>query len=999
MRQIILKIVHRPVTIIMVILASMIFGGISLRKLDVGLMPAIKKPGLSIVMRYPDIAPDKIEEIAIIPVERSVSSVRAIKEIFCEAKRGEGRVHLLFDPETDLMERFMEVSEIVNRIKGDFPREMEEPSIIPYDPSNKPVMILSFEKENMSVNELRPLMEKKIKPSLEKINGVSEVFLAGGAIEEIAIQANPGLLVSSSLPVAGIENSISNVNYITLTGYIEDRRKTEILFDHKVHNWNDMNEEYVVGENLLKLHSVALVQKKMKKNDSYSRIDGRSKVTVYVFKSGIANTIQISQDVRRFVRENKKDFKSSDILYDQGEDIQSAINHILFDLLLGAVLSVMLIYLFGRGYKTSLLIISVMPITLLSSMFVLYMIKVNINVMSLSGLTIASGMTVDSTIVIVERVLTGFREKKKLGYYELIVETVETMSSPLIASTLVQVVVFLPLFYMEYEVREMLKDFAIAMISVMLLSLVFSLLIAPVLLNNYIQPKTGNQQSFKIQIYFESIISKAIHYFGLMGEYAVNRSGRVKIGMALVVIAGVTAFTFMEKGLMTSMPSIQIEGEVTYEPGLTLEKADNIVRTIEKDLNEKWFVKRITSNVKKDSATVNIEVTEDAIKSYGFEKLRELLDKESINYNNVLVNWVETGEMTDEQSISIDFYNEDLNYLRKEIQEIARELQEQNRFIRRILYRYRDPRVDLVLDPDNDAMMRSGISAEDYGRILKTLHRGSVVDKYYDGEKELDLRVFGIGYDSPTPEDVRNEFIPVGKNMLSNSEMLTISRSNGESNIYRKNKRRSLSIEVQIQDYPLVSAAGVIEKTLSSKLGASSFGYSIDDRIERIGKMKMQMTLAIILAVTIEYLVLGFLFNSFIKPIMVMSIVPVVLSTSLILIAIFQMKITVGVYFGLMMLTGFVVNSSVLILNSIEDHMKKNGNKLMEAVRSGIVDRGQPILMSVFTSILGMLPLVIDTSRESLLWRPLAFTVIIGLLISTIVMFLIVPAFFSYRKT
>lgn len=982
---------NRPISSIMIITSAILFGSISLYKLDISLLPTIKRPGLTILLRYTDISAEKMEEIAVIPVERSISGVQDIKEIFSQSKRGEGRVHLIFSSETNLKTRIMEVSEIVNRIKLNFPREMEPPSIIPYDPENKPIFIASIELKDKTVDELRPYVESKIKPSLEKISGVSEVFISGGSLKEIIIGIDPGILTQSNISLSQIQTTISKLNYETLVGYIDGSSVTGIIFNNKLTNWQDINSESINNTKNVSIESIALVKQKLKEKDSISRINGKSKISIYVYKSGIANTAQISHSLRKYFKSIENENLKFDILYDQGDDIRSAIKKIVLDMILGSILATVIVYLFNQNIFQTFLIISAIPLTLISSMFILYLFNFNINIMNLSGLTIAAGMTVDSSIIVADRI-NFIHSTQNQSIIESIKRSIPGLYSPLIASFLMQTVVFLPVFFLDYESRAMLLDFSAAMVTVILLSLIYSIFFLPIFIQFTNTNKASSPEKFKID-YF---LNNARSIINSLSLWSLNKRKHVFISMIVLILLGLFSFYSIEKRVKSSMPSLQLEGQVSYDPGLSLYSSNILIKEIESVLQNKWFTDRVTSNVKKDSASINLKIKEDAISEQDIETIKGSLEKESTMFPEVYISWTEAGESTGNNSLVLNFYNENYKILREKIDETSKELKNKFPFISSIVYKYRKERTDLSLLPSNPSLALSGTTGLAYGENLKTLHRGNVLNKYFDGTKEQDVRLTGEDFKKKNPDEILFEYVYDESGLLSNSELIKLEKSNNESNIYRKNKRRMLSLELKLSDVNLVTASNQIENFLIHKYNNSSTSFEMDENIFKIKKLKDDMTFAILLAVTIEYLILGFLFNSKIKPLIVMSIIPVVLSAAVILLFIFKTKLTIGVYFGLMMLSGFIINSSVLLVSSIEENLESFSN-ISTAIQKAITERSKPIIMSVITSIAGMLPLTLDSSRESLLWKPLSTTVILGLIISTITVFIIISSVMGYQ--
>ncbi len=472
----------RPVTTLMFYVAIVLLGFVSLRELSVDLLPDISYPRLSVVTQYQGVAPEEIETIITDDLEAAVSRIPGLRRVESVSKEGFSYMTLEFAWGTDMDFAMLHTREALDGVQ--LPDQADDPTIIPFDPQSKSIMILSISGER-SLLELKEFSEELVKPRLEQIEGIGSAEIAGGVEREIQVEIDPRYLTLYGLTIEEISNRIDAFNQNLQGGTINKGR-----FRYALRVVGEFEELSEIGEisikttqarGVIRLKDVAEIRDSIKERQGITRLNGRESIGILVRKESGANTVKVTQLAREILEEIQAENPGIEVLVvsEQAKYIENAISSVRNSILMGGILAFMVLFVFLQDFKTPMIIAVVIPISIIATFNLLFYRDITLNIMSLGGLALGIGMLVDNSIVVSESIFRHRSLGKNL--FDAAVAGTREVGMAVTASTLTTISVFLPVIYVHGVAGQLFKDQALTVTFAMLSSLIVSLTLLPML--------------------------------------------------------------------------------------------------------------------------------------------------------------------------------------------------------------------------------------------------------------------------------------------------------------------------------------------------------------------------------------------------------------------------------------------------------------------------------------------------------------------------------------
>lgn len=482
----------RPVTTFMFFVAVVLLGFVSLRELSVDLLPDISYPRLSVVTQYQGVAPEEIETIVTDDLEAAVSRIPGLRRVESISKEGVSFMTLEFAWGTDMDFAMLHTREALDGVI--LPDEAEDPTIIPFDPKSKSILVLSISGDR-SLLELKEFSEELVKPRLEQIEGIGSAEIAGGVEREIQVEVDPRYLTLYGLTIEEISNRIDAYNRNLQGGTINKGR-----FRYALRVVGEFEELDEIGEislkttkerGVIRLKDVAQIKDSIKERQGITRLNGRESIGILVRKEAGANTVKVTQAAREVLADIQAENQGVEVLVvsEQAKYIENAISSVLNSIILGGILAFLVLFVFLQDVKTPVIIAVVIPISIIATFNLLYYRDITLNIMSLGGLALGVGMLVDNSIVVSESIFRHRSHGKSL--FDAAVVGTREVGMAVTASTLTTISVFLPVIYVHGVAGQLFKDQALTVTFALLSSLLVSLTLLPMLASRHIQVKRG----------------------------------------------------------------------------------------------------------------------------------------------------------------------------------------------------------------------------------------------------------------------------------------------------------------------------------------------------------------------------------------------------------------------------------------------------------------------------------------------------------------------------
>lgn len=482
MRPVVAFAVRRRVTVLMVALAAAAFGIVGYQRLALDLLPDISYPSLTVQTEFPDTAPAEVENLITRPIEESLGVCKGLRTIHSVSRSGVSEVTLEFEWDADMDLLVMDVREKLDRLV--LPEEAEDPIVLRFDPSLDPILRLALSGP-LPLTELRQIADRKVKQEFETIPGIAAARVKGGLEEEIQIEVHQDRLAALAIPLERVREVVGGSNVNLPGGSLQDEESRYLI--RTVNEYDSVEEigDLIVREEagaVVRMRDVAEVRRGTKDREEITRVGGAEGIEIDLYKEGDANTVTASRAVQERMRElagKLPEGCSLTILFDQSRFIKRAIDEVRGAALLGGLLAILVLFVFLRDLRSTLIIATSIPLSLIVTFMAMYRMNISLNVMSLGGLTLGIGMLVDNSIVVLEAIFRKRAEGE--GLARAAIDGATEVGGAVVASTLTTVAVFLPIVFVEGIAGQLFKDMALTVTLSLLASLVVAVTLAPML--------------------------------------------------------------------------------------------------------------------------------------------------------------------------------------------------------------------------------------------------------------------------------------------------------------------------------------------------------------------------------------------------------------------------------------------------------------------------------------------------------------------------------------
>ena len=1019
MRSLVTTAVRRRVSVTMAALAVIAFGLVAYDRLALELFPDITYPSLTVQTEFPDTAPQEVENLVTRPVEEAVGVLRGLQTIHSVSRAGVSEVTLEFAWGTDMDLLSMEVREKIDRLI--LPEETTDPVVLRYDPSLDPIIRLALSGGD-DLMLLRRLADKQIKQDFETIKGVAAATIKGGLEEEIQIELDQDRLAALGITLDEVRQvvGVSNVNlpggalrgrdsqYLIRT--INEFRSTEEIADLIIRRQ---------GNATVRLGEVADVHWGHKEREEITRVGGHESVEISLYKEGDANTVTVARRLRDRLAEwqNGKLPPGTEltVLFDQSHFIQQAVNEVKSAALIGGGLAILVLLAFLRDVRSTLIIATSIPVSVVATFIAMYKLDVSLNIMSLGGLTLGIGMLVDNSIVVLESV---FRKRQLgLSLFDAAVTGTTEVGGAVVASTLTTVAVFLPIVFVEGIAGQLFRDQALTVTFSLLASLVVAVTLIPMLSavggrlpGTSGDTTTGGTAAATVS---SSIVDtgRTAHSLGWFSDlYGRLLEGALRLRwLTLLVGFGLFALSIWAVSLLGTelIPQLS-EGEFFFEvklpEGASLAATDRTIETMEKAAAADSAIDRyyatvgsrlvsggLSLNTKAENLGQLNLVMADRSDSEGEAASAERLRRRFANLPDLEVKFGRPSYFSLKTPVEVIVFGEDLDDLRDYSLEVARRLESIPGLVDvRSSLEAGNPELQVVFDRERLASL--GLDMGTLSETLKNRVLGVVPTRFKEEDRQIDIRIRNRESDRQSVADIRNLVIPgPGGESLRLLSVADVTESRGPAEIHRLQQQRAAVISANLSGRSLGAAIADVQDVLAETLPPQGLSTDLGGQNQEMQVSFDSLRFAIALAIFLVYLVMAATFESFLHPFLVLFTIPLALVGVVAGLLLTGTTVTVIVLIGTVMLVGIVVNNAIVLIDTVNRLRRAGVDKYEAVVRAGHL-RLRPILMTTLTTILGLLPMALSWGEGAELRSPLAITVASGLALSTLLTLVVIPA-------
>ncbi|MBR7554142.1 efflux RND transporter permease subunit [Allobacillus sp. GCM10007491] len=1007
MKKLIETSIKRPVGVIMIILAILALGFISFRNLSVDLFPEIDLPIAVVATSYDGAAPQEVEELVTKPIESSVSTIEGIEQVQAQSQPGSSLVMMMFSMDTNLDNALLNVRESVDSVSGFLPEGANSPSVLRFDPAQMPVMWIGLTGSDKA--ELQRVAENDIQPLFERQAGVGSVQIEGGESEEIQVQLDQQKLTQYGLNSQQVMQAVQNANQSMSAGVIErGNQELQLRIPGEYESIDEIRETQIQTpqQTFIRLDDIATVERATVESNGLSMVSGEEAVVLSILKQTDANTVSVSDEIQAAIKKAEKDLPEgieAQIVFDNAEFIRMSINSVVQNLLLGAAFAVLILLLFLKSFRATLVIGLSIPIAVISTFTLMYFTGETVNILTMGGLALGIGMMVDSAIVILEHIVTyrergySMKEAARLGASEI--------APAVIASTTTTLVVFLPIIFVEGIASEIFAPLALTVAFALIASLIASITLIPMLSSKLLSKAMQNTGR---RYWFDRLMDKVIAVYQKMLRGVLRFRKTSILGTLVLIVATLFLIPQLGAAFIPEADQGQIEISVETPTGTTLsttrEVVDEVNKIIDKDseLVESNYLSVGSegqggpmgggSNV--GSYMIQLipsgerdETTEDVMKRWN-DQVEDIPGAE-INVA-VMGAGISAGN-----PIQIQMTGPDFDTLKRLADETVAEISEVEG-VHNAGTSADEGRPEMQINIDRNNAAELGMTYDQVmGQVSMQLN-GRVATQFRTEGQELDVRVMTPEEQRSTIEDVENILIqtPTGA-MVSLSSIASIDQEIGPASLTRQNQQRTITVSSEILDRDLASVTSDVESKLANMHLPEGYDYSIGGEAEDMAEAFGDLALALVFSIFLVYAVMAVQFENFLHPFVIMFALPTTIVGVILGLFVTGLPFSIPAFIGVIMLAGIVVNNAIVLVDYI-NILREKGQERFSAIMDAGASRLRPILMTSLTTILGMIPLSLGLGEGGEAQQPLAVVIIFGLLVSMFFTLLLIPIVYTF---
>lgn len=1009
--------VNRPVFTIMGVLVVLILGGVSLSRLPINLMPDITYPTLSIYSEYKNASPEEIEELVTRPIEEAMSAVPGVDQVTSISSEGASQVRVAFTWGTDLDAAANDIRDRLDRIISRLPDDVERPTLRKFDLASFPILILGASSDLDPV-QMRRIIDEQVKNRLERLPGVASLTVRGGLDREIHVNLHPDKIQALGLPLDQILSKIRAENVNIPAGTLErGRMEVMVRTPGEYTSLEDLRDTVIaVREGVpVKLREISSVEDAWEKVTRIVRVNGKPGIRIAVNKQSGTNTVEVAKGVLKEIERINRDVSQIRLttIIDTSDYIKRSITNVGSIMLWGGILAIFVLLLFLRSIRSTAIITTAIPISIIATFALMYFGGFTLNLMTLGGLALGIGMLVDNAIVVLENI---YRLRETGQSENAAVEGSEEVTPAIIASTLTTLAVFLPLIFMRGMSGVMFKQLSYVVSFSLGCSLVVALTLVPMLSAKILRPmrhepgkrETWTHKAFQASGRFLATMEQ--DYKSIL-HFALNHRLLVVIGAILLLLGSIALIPFVGSELMpnTDQGEVRIRAEMAV--GTRMEVVAEMFKAIEAIVRKEVPELKNTVTLiggsrwrgrSSHTGSLRVALKPIAERVRSSEEIARALRGKLTHIPGTIVRTrpgrglflLRLGSMGAER-IQVEIRGHELK--------VAAALAERVKGLMRGVEGITDVRLSIetgspeeliIVDRQKAADMKLNVSQ--IANMLQTVLSGSRAGNYRDAGDEYRIIV---------------QFKDAER--LNLNELLDLTLTNGDGEpvvlrnvvrvkpwsgpvlIERKDQERVVTVAAHFTGRDMSSILADIREGLRSIPVPQGFSILFGGDYEEQQKAFRELLLGFVLALVMVYMVMASLYESLRDPLVVMFSVPLAAIGVIVMLLLTNTTFNVQSYIGCIMLGGIVVNNAILLVDQTNTLRRRDGMPVREAIEEAGRRRLRPILMTAITTMLALVPLAVGLGEGSQAQAPMARAVIGGLLSSTLITLVFVPTVYS----
>lgn len=1004
--------VERPVMVTMAILVFVVFGIMAYIGMPLNLMPDVKLPYIIVQTVYPGAGPREVESQISDRVEEAVATVSQIDYIQSYSMESVSLVFIAFELGKNVDIANQEVKDKVDAILRDFPDNTERPVIQKIDINAFPIMDLVLT-GNMDGRELYELADNKLKDQLAQIPGVAQVSLVGGAKRQIDVHLSDQVVFQNKISLSQLSGILAAQNLDMPVGsFKRGTQEYSVRLKGEFQSVNEvMDADIPTAFGVKKLSQLATVSdasEEVRTKAVYYNVpkkyEDNNIVKLSITNASDGNVVSIAQAVTKKMPELNRELPQGvklEIIRDDSTFIKDTVRGTLNNIIMGIFLTGIILLLFLHDLRSTLIVALSMPYSIISTFMLMQIAGFTMNMLTMMGLSTAVGILVTNSVVILENI---FRHKEMgNSRKEAADKGTAEITVAVMASTLTNIVVFLPIAMMGSMIGQFFKEFALTVTFATIFSLVASFTVTPMLASR-ILPE--NKKISRWGLKFDSWFNKFELIYSRFLSYVLKskkRSVSIVLGtvLALIISAGLASFIGME--LFPVMDQGNVTISVEMPQGSNLEQSAKVLKEIQDIVVTHKEVQHVVTSLGSQGfidsgtnlASMDLKLIDASERNMNTVEMADKLTKELAGVPNARIKVRSVASMGGRRA-PVEFYlqgqdNERLEQIKQEVYDAIKDVPG----LVNLDTSTRTGRLELTLYPKRDQLASIGATVYDLAIAMRSAVEGIVTTQYREAGQQYDLKVALADEEVNSPDKINNLSVVINGQSYLVSQFADIRFAPGVNKITHHDRFKSIVFTASIASgYPLGNITSEINKRLDNYNFPTGYRYVWGGDAEMMTETFVEMLRTFVLAILLTYMLLAAILESFAQPLLIMATVPMALIGVILALLLTRLSLNIISMMSIIMLVGIVVNNAILILDYV-NLKRREGYSVHDALLEAGELKLKPIVMSTLAIIAGMIPMALGTGGSGKeIYQPMGIVSIGGLIVSTFLTLVIIPAFY-----
>lgn len=1000
--------------------ALIVAGGLwSADRIDVDVFPDLTAPTVVIMSDARGMSAEEVERLVTFPVETAVNGAANVRRVRSSSMYGYSFVWVEFDWGMDVFRARQTVSEKLVTIGEQLPDGIV-PMLAPQSSVMGEIMFLGLQSETTSMMELRDIADWVIKPAILATGGVSQVTVVGGDEKQYQVLADPLRMEAFGVTMEELENACTSLSVNSEGGIVRDRGNEYAL--RGIARTTDMDElgatlVRISGSDPVCIRDVATIRTGAAVRLGTASMNAKPAVIISVSKQPDINTLKVTRAIERSVQDAAaalpSDITVDTHIFQQADFIQASVGNVGRALLEGALFVILILFLFLGNFRTTLISVIAIPVSLLATIIVLLALGMDINTMTLGGMCIAIGSLVDDAIIDVENVYKRLRQNhskapsERDSVFNVVFEGSREIRSSVINATLIIMVAFTPLFFLDGMEGRLLKPLGISFIIALFMSLLVAMTLTPLLCKDLLSSEKYLNRNDR-----ESFLSRKLSAWYSRALETAMRHRKTVLGITALLLAGaLLVFSFMGSSFLPDFNEGSMTISAVTGQGSSLDVNDQLGELMERELLTIPEVVRTSRRTGRGDLDEHSQATNGAEIDVNFKlgkRSREVVFDEVRAKLNAIPGVAVTvgqplGHRIDHMlsgtkaAIAIKIFGTDLSTLQMTGNSIKAAIADIEGLVD-LSIEQQASTPQILIKARREALAFYGISTGEFKRFVELAFSGEKMSDIYEGQRRYDVVLKLDDKYTGSADAIGKVLIDTGfGSKVPLEEVAEIVSTTGPGAISRENVQRKLVVSANVSGRDVGSVVEDIREAVASSITLPE-GYRIEygGQFESAGKASRTLALATILAVFVIFLLLYAEFRDLGLSLIVLASLPLALIGGVFAVWISSAVISIPAIIGFITLFGIATRNGVLLINRYR-HLQEGGTSLHQSIHEGSVDRLNPILMTALTSALALIPLVVNGDKTgNEIQSPMAVVVLGGLVSSTLLNIFVVPIMYEW---